>query len=573
MATTIAVTEQAALCLSCGAPFVARMDASDTLSLDRGYLSLLWMNSKARSSGKMIRMFNHPRLTNIVERAHIFHQSHHKTALVYMIHVMKGDRDRLEPGGGNPLNGQPAHAPLPYHAAPTSKTNQQPLIAFWDRPDENRRLDLTDLFDLIVEDIIEKSDDRYKFQQFDIDCFERTCLTCSDCNAVMTRGKRFLDLLSRDSTPLVEDRDAIQTRGVSTGRHPKIEDALQHWRQRGTAQQDNTSLTPLVAYYLHMCLPWPVRNNGLASDRNDAIWIALRNIENGLAVDQERSTYFKARALYLQQCWLVLQIACLCGAIPRSSQPGEESLSCGYKAYLGAMDFYVSFFCWRLFEFEHIGQYDATLSFEQWHQKYFTCAGRCRGLRLPRHRTIAEWVDPGEVAPRAMIQRIQRRLVVLYRVKLRPLREFLTRQPGVPPEVSLYFVHPRRLRALIDLSREFPHADFDGALARFGVRALTYRMLDLCRRYPEDVLDMLRDFITHWTWREVGNIQTHNAWIDARTASVWYDLAHLVVRPDEIPMDRAKLLKVKQGAKCSPWASVLSLRKMGAFTERGARRA
>ena len=115
-------------------------------------------------------------------------------------------------------------------------------------------------------------------------------------------------------------------------------------------------------------------------------------------------------------------------------------------------------------------------------------------------------------------------------------------------------------------------ADFDGALACFGVRALPYRMLDLCRLYPPDILDMLHDFIKHWTWREIGNVQTHHAWIDARSASVWYDLARLVVRPDSLPMDRLELGKAKKGPKCSPWASVPTLRKMGAFTERRSQR-
>lgn len=568
MSNAIGVTDQAGLCLSCGAPFVARLDASDTIALDRAYLSLLWMNSKARSSSKMIRMFEHPRLANTVERAHVFHQSHHKPALEFMIRTAKGDRDRREPGQRQPLNASPGYEPLPYDAVPTSKTNRQPMMAFWDRPAERERLDMTDLTQLIIRDIITPSPDPAAFGlNFDVETFGRTCLTCVDCNAVMTRGKRFLDLLLREAGPLVSDPQAIQVRTVTVRGHPRPEDGVAFWHQSGTDQRDNTSLTPLVAYYLHMCLPWPV-----AGIEDDFLKTALDAIDPGLTADTPLSTHFKARALFLQQCWLVLQIACLCGAVQRSTQPHEGRLSCGYKAYMGSLDLYASFFCWRLFEFEHGGNYSASLDFEQWHQKYFTCATRCKGLRLPRRRTIGEWLDPGEVAPRALVQRIQQRLVELYRVRLRPLRDFLTGQVGVPDDVSLFFVHPRRLRLLKDLSRRNSHADFDGALACFGVRALTYRMLDLCRLYPSDILDMLHDFIKHWTWREIGNVQTHHAWIDARSASVWYDLARLVVRPDSLPMDRLELGKAKKGPKCSPWASVPTLRKMGAFTERRSHR-
>lgn len=48
--------------------------------------------------------------------------------------------------------------------------------------------------------------------------------------------------------------------------------------------------------------------------------------------------------------------------------------------HLGALDLYVSFFLWRLVQFEYGQRVSAVLDFAQWHQKFFWDAIDCKAL-------------------------------------------------------------------------------------------------------------------------------------------------------------------------------------------------
>jgi len=97
------------------------------------------------------------------------------------------------------------------------------------------------------------------------------------------------------------------------------------------------------------------------------------------------------------------------------------------------------------------------------------------------------------------------------------------------------------------------------------------QVMQLCANYPEDVVEQLRDFRHHWRLREVGNIAFNNPGVDARTAAVWHELAHVLRQPDAVPEDRAQLQALLRGPKCSPWQAVRALRHMRAFRERRAK--
>lgn len=543
-------TEQCGLCLSCGAPFVARMDAIEAMGFDRGYMSLLWLNGKARTSMSMQTLFRTPRLFNVPQRAHIFHQSHHSVALDYMM-----NRQRRDSSVGEPANGAvfPRDSlPLAYIEDPAGQ-NKRGQLAFWAMPPRDERILYTALRDFLV-----SAANRHRLGDrlghgFPVDELATTYDTCADCNGVMTQRKRFMDLLARGSTALIRDPDSIGVRNVDTHRHNRQADAYNHWTRSGARQQNPRTLTPLVAYYLHLCLPFPPAGG------DDFFRASVRR-----SPDTQRVT----RSLYIQQAWLILEIACLCGTLARSRQEGEQ-LACGYKTYLGSLDLYTSFFCWRLFQFQHLGRFDPALDFVQWHQKYFACAAQCKELRLSRRLTIGEFIDPGDLQQGELVVAVHDHLMHLYSVIFKPLCGFLSGQ-AVSPYLGLYFIQPRRLGELVDRSRECGHAEFGGALARFGVKALMHRMIDLCRSYPDDIKEHLRDFVSCWERIESRNTKESHPSVTASTALIWHQFAQLVVRPRRMPATREELLRFIKGDKCSPWASVLTLASMGALRRRRA---
>jgi len=542
-------SEHCGLCLSCGAPFIARMDGTVAVGLDRAYLSILYLNSKARTSQTMQNLFRNARLVSEVHRAHIFHESHHGVALDYMMRHRTRDLDIIEPGAGSHLPAD--NPPIPFYQEPKGQ-RQRALIAFWDRPPEAKRIRYSRLRDFLVDRARRHALGSRIGTAFPVDELTTTYDTCEDCNTVMTQKKRFMDLLVRGSTALVGEPDEIHVREANTNRQAKQEEGYRHWTQANASEQDSKSLTPLVTYYLNLCLPFP--DAGGSGDYFEDQFAGAPAL------------CATVRSLYLQQSWLILEIACLCGTITRSRNE-DGGLSCGYKIYLGSLDLYVSYFCWRLFQFEHLEEFDPALNFAQWHQKYFTCAGQCRQITLPRKKTVGEWVDPGDVQPRELVKLLERRLMNLYQVRLKEMVRLLCGRRVERP-VSRFFLPPACLVELVDRSRECGPAEFDKALARFGIRAMTYRMRELCRSYPDDIRNLLGDFVTAWEGVEKRLIQKAHPELNPRAAGIWYDLARLVVRPTSMPATREELLRFTRGPRCSPWASVLSLANMGALSRR-----
>ena len=537
---------QCGLCLSCGVPMLPKPEDIDTYAVDRGFLSLLHLNNEFRIASSMAK-FNNPHFTSIENKAHVIHTAHHQDAVRFMMNTHQGDRSVREV-----QDTRPARTAFTFYKK--FSTKKQPQIAWWDRPTKEQRIKYRSLRSFITGTVsaVARGDRGWFDDHPDTESTNETYKACRDCNAVMTREARFNELL-RDVNEqgLFPDQALIHVVNAKVAARATPEE----WtRDGGERLQDG--MAPRVAYYLHLCMPY-VSNP-------DQDWF-----QN---VDASPETRRTMRRFYVQQSWLVLQVACLCGTIERSEVEGSTALTAGTKAYTGSLDFYVSYFCWRLFLFEHGDTMHRALDFAQWHQKYMWHAHGCPGLDLPRKQTIGAAVEPGgSPAAKGLVEAVQRRLVRLYRRTLRPLTDFL-RGVGHPrPEIGQYFVHPSKLRSLIRASSRCGKLNFDDALRNVGVVALTAHVLELCDGYPDDVREQLRDFRHHWRLREVGNIAFNNPGVDPRTAGIWHDLAHTLDPPREIPEDKGRLRSLLRGPKSSPWVAVAALRHMRAFRERRAK--
>ena len=89
-------------------------------------------------------------------------------------------------------------------------------------------------------------------------------------------------------------------------------------------------------------------------------------------------------------------------------------LSHGMHQHLGALDLYVSFFLWRLVQFEFGARVSAVLDFVQWHQKYYWDAIDCKAMfkRNHSHDIIGRFVYGTTNQPgRALVESICKNLI------------------------------------------------------------------------------------------------------------------------------------------------------------------
>jgi hypothetical protein len=129
----------------------------------------------------------------------------------------------------------------------------------------------------------------------------------------------------------------------------------------------------------------------------------------------------------------------------------------GMHQLCGSLDLYVSFFLFRLLQFEHfaaIRTYD--LDFVQWHQRYYWDAINCPGLfgRNERRVLIAQRMYGTTAQPGGtLVTQICERLMSHYRTRLGPLVRMLALQANVLPAIEDFFVAPPVLRELRALTR------------------------------------------------------------------------------------------------------------------------
>jgi hypothetical protein len=514
---------QCGLCLSCGVPFLPDVSRVDFFNR-QGVLSVLFLNSEFTHNRDIQQAYTTPKFSSGVDQAHVFHRSHHATAIEYMCE--RHTRDSRVGGGaivaGNVIPDQ-ANAAMLYHHAPTSQGNRQPRAATWDRPPLASRLNMRRLRKFVLR-VGALPNARVPAQNLD-----QTYATCEGCNDLMTQKAGIAYVLgygvagARNVHGGVIQGQPVREY-VADAQNHTLANAYGNWQYGNVPaavvprpdQTTQDSTAPHVAYYLHMCLPYKVHG------QRDVFEARIANA----AVRRQ------ARAFYLEQCWLILEIASLATLLeegPVMNEPNTRRAH-GMHQLCGSLDLYVSFFLFRLLQFEHfaaIRTYD--LDFVQWHQRYYWDAINCPGLFGPNERRVliaqrmyGTTAQPGGT----LVTQICERLMSHYRTRLLPLVRMLALQANVLPAIEDFFVAPPVLRELRALTRrvgvcvcwfgacflgllcfgQLTETDFQTALGEFGINALLFRIVRLCMDYPREFRDQVLDFRVNWQRREVAQV-------------------------------------------------------------------
>lgn len=440
---------QCGLCLSCGAPF---LPSSKEVSFynRKGNLSVLYLNAEFENDPELRRLFDKPKFSEPRDMAHIFHVSHHSTAIDYMCNHHTGDESPTMPAAGHALPRR--NGPLPYFISPTS--NVGPHCAVWARPPEDERLDFSTMLDHIVDSASHVSrHNRDTRRPLSIDM---TYPMCKGCNAIMTSTANMRYIVGFCATArsnqngciIPNDTTPISAAVASKGGGRELKFAYGNWTcpnpavvSLHPAYDATDAVAPHVAYFLHTCLPF-------VSDAHPDPF------DNAAMPGSVRT----ARTLYIELSWLILEIACIATLIEFGHRYDGGGRSHGMQQHWGALDIYVSFFLWRLFEFDHKEAVLRTgLDFQQWHQKYFWDVIHCTALfpaPLPNATVGVTVYNSTDINSRDLLELICERLMDIYLVKLPPLFNFLRGFNPAPPLtdeqlfVNKYFLP---LRAMVQL--------------------------------------------------------------------------------------------------------------------------
>jgi len=436
---------QCALCLSCGSPFLPKKLEADTY-VRKGTQSVLYLDQEFKDSHEIRRKYDLAKYTDVKQAGHIFHDSHHQLAIEYMCNRHTGDANVRWSGGGVRVVPDGLNGPMPYLKNPKGKKDKGPMVATWNAPPEGSRLDFHPLLDRIV---FAADQAGAKASLINLD---ETFAICQACNVIMTQQNNMSFHLGLkrmravNTAPLLGPGEDMITQWKANTRRASPRNAYGRWRRlqgapgRGTLHPHGTAgddLTPAIAYYLHMCLPFL---GGGAPDPFMSIGdVGMRE---------------PARRLYLHLSWIILEIACL--ATLRDMGKLYDPVgarSHGPQQHSGALDIYVSFFIFKLMQFECGERVEREgLDFVQWHQKYYWDAINCKGL-FPHHRIthlIADRVYSAVTqGSRPLVEEICRGLVRLYDGDLAPLISFVTNQgDDLPMEIRSYFLPLPAMREL-----------------------------------------------------------------------------------------------------------------------------
>lgn len=558
---------QCSLCLSCGAPFLPNGEDA-VLDGNVGTSCILFLNARMKTDPGTLRKYNTPSFTSKREAAHVIHEGHHEAALRHMIFHHSGDRTLVLPirTDNAPIHG--LNMAMPYYQK--SSKSEGPRLAAWIRPAARDRMNLTGLFNT-VSDIF---NDRGINMNLPPTNLGVKYDTCSRCNKIMTQKANFgfwLGCSERGINNIV--REALVRR---LNEHPitavwavthrvKLPQAHGRWsrKNRGdhSADQyhlpggtDEDALSPHVAYYLHQCLPW----QGTPGD------------EPFVRVGFENNARM-ARMVYLELCWVVLEITCLMTQLREGRMHGTLKLSWGVKENRGALEFYISYFVFRLFQYRHLEAFqDADIDFVQWHQKYF-CEASGNALLFPGARVmIHERVMVNTEQPaRRLVSSVGARLIELHNTML-PLADFVAGVGVIPRGISEYFVGVDVLRDLVAMSAlEVVVDNVDGTLDKFGINAIMGRALQLSANEVGKINEQMKDFVRSWQYKEIDNVRMATKGITTDHAYVMYAMCKLQHAPDVIPYDKMVLRDLLRSPVCSPWRSIMALQAIGALdTER-----
>lgn len=435
------------------------MPSADDMDLFRhtGNLSVLFLNIEFKNNKDIQKQYEIPKFTSDKQASHVFHDSHHSTALNHMCNHHTADNDLAWP----PASGVPGgtvlpdsgSGPLPYYKSPGSKKGKKPYAATWARPPQADRLDFSKLLTHVI-----TAAQKSTAQAFGQNLTEMFDL-CRGCNSIMTqrndmefhlglagmRENNTDPIIKSSATPPI-DQIKVDDKGV------EAKNGYGTWTRRsGRGYQapkgkKDDDLTPAVAYYLHTCLPFIDAQNPNPFDA----------IATGANQDEMRRS---ARTLYLELCWLILEIAC----VATLKEQGRlykplGARSHGPHQHAGVLDFYVSYFMFRLMHFEYTEDlHREGLDFVQWHQKYYTDATNCKELfkdsaGVARDGLLASMVYSTTLeSSRTLVEDICDGLMRLYTQTLEPLIKFTrgrVEQANLPVGIKKYFLPLPAMRQL-----------------------------------------------------------------------------------------------------------------------------
>lgn len=447
--------DQCGLCLSCGVPFMPDLSRVEYFNRN-GVLSIVFLQSEFVNNAEIRRMYSTPKFSSGVERAHMFHVSHHSTALDYMCNRHRDDEDvglgfmlagNVFPPAGTVITAAPSQ-PFLYYRSPASHNHKEPFGAVWTKPARAERLNMRRLLRHL------RNSTQFNSCAPIGHNLDETYDACTGCNALMTQLADFRYILGYRNVATLNGNGCIITNQAITQfsvdtHNTTLNNAYGSWTYRNNpavtqhpARDARDADAPHVAYYLHLCLPYQAP--GRANYFNQIQSAPLR---------------LECRKIYLEQCWLVLEIACLATLLEEGkvTAPGT-SLSHGLHQHYGVLDIYVSFFIYRLISFRYGRRLRARgVNFVQWHQKFYCDAMNCSFLfsRAENHGIIGQKVY-STTAQNAvdLVQQISDRLVRGTENRLRPLIKHVVGILDVPHEITEYFVPVATLRQLVARSRQ-----------------------------------------------------------------------------------------------------------------------
>ena len=157
----------------------------------------------------------------------------------------------------------------------------------------------------------------------------------------------------------------------------------------------------------------------------------------------------------------------------------------------------------------------------------------------------------------------------LYTGPMNALSRFLMGDPNIPRGVKEYFLPTYAMRMIRARSmHRTEYNDLDSNLREFGATALMFRTIQLCKHYPKALKNELKDFRRVWQWKEIENVVRSKPELDLRSAHTMYALCTLITVPARLPGTQEELQALlNRSPTCSPWASLLALKKLKAFQE------
>ena len=445
---------QCGLCLSCGAPFPPKSDEI-VLFNHTGNMSILYIHTQFVENTVLNRVYEKPVFTGVEQKSHIIHGSHHEGALTYMCFHHKGDMAPKKPA---PLNSVITgdSCMFPYLKSPT--TGQGPQVATWTRPTADKRMN----FDPLLQRLLNPTDHIPRDAGGITMSLKLMYPICTPCNSLMTVLSKMRYLLGFTNTAnnnpfpcIISIRESPISTQEAVTHKAKVDNAYGNWTLKTGAAvhrlpsrepENKDTVAPHVAYYLHLCLP------------HSGVDAALDTFN----VPTLPGSELTARCTYLELSWLILEIACLASLL-MDGKSYNAQLSHGQHQHYGVLDLYVSYFLWRLLQFEYPTQIRASgLDFPQWHQKYYCVVLGCPKLGLDKSSPILGIQAFGnlQTSTKEIVEEICARLINLYTGPLQPLVMFVTNTWPHPPLVITegqtsarqYFLPLRTMKKLLTLS-------------------------------------------------------------------------------------------------------------------------